>query len=952
MAGKNAPFTLSEAGRTVRVFIADAEHPGAIRVARLFAADLAALAGSPVGLEVGKRPAGRPAGSPARAAVVGTLGRGGFVDALAESGAIDASAVRGGRERYLRCVVAKPLPEPLGDLDSVLVIAGSDKRGTIYGMLDLSASLGVSPWSWWADVPIPSRPDLVLEDPFFVSRSPAVLYRGIFLNDEEPCLGRWAREKFGGLNAAFYERVFELVLRLGGNFLWPAMWGKSFFEDDPASPALADELGVVIGTSHHEPLCRAHDEWRRHGSGPWNYEANSETLKEFWRDGYARSSGREVVATVGMRGDGDEPMSEAENIALLERIVRDQREIVREVSGRGPEEQPQAWAVYKEVQKYYDAGMRVPEDATIVLADDNWGNVRRLPPRSGVGRAGGWGMYYHVDYVGGPRCYKWLPTSQDSRIWEQMRLCYEAGIDRLWVLNVGDLKPCENAIDFFLAMARDADRLGAAELEEYPRAWAARQFGEKHAAEIAAIAMEYERLSSRRKPELLSARTYSLVDFHEAERVQAEHERLLERAERALVALGSEYASAYHELVLHPVRALANLHEMYFALARNALYAKQGRASANRQGALAEERFRKDADLSRAYNEDLEGGKWRHMMDQTHIGYTYWRDPEYDILPATEAVAAAEAARMGVAVEGSESSWPGGEGGPALPALDPYAGSERCIEVFNRGLEPFSFRAVPSADWLCVAPAEGRVGEDARLAVTVDWAKAPAGSAQARIAISGTDGALIEVAVRAEKPAAPESRAPGAASGAAEGFIEGDGCVAIEAEHYSRASGGSGLSWTRVPRLGRTLSAMTVFPAPARAGAWAPGSTEAGADAPFLEYRVWLHGECDVEVEAFTSPPQDLFKTGGLRYSVAFDGAEPRLVFLPGESEGEAWETSVSDNASRSLTRHGRLGPGWHVLRYRAEDPALPLQRLVVWTRPRRHSYLGPPESAFLGARG
>jgi hypothetical protein len=930
MAAQSASFALAEAGRPLGVFVSDADYPAALRAARLLAADLSALAGSEAELSLGRRPSGR------RAVVAGTLGRGGPVDALADAGLIPAAAIRGGRERYLRRVVRGSLPGPLAGLEEALVVAGCDRRGTVYGLLDLSAELGVSPWSWWADVPIPARPDLVLEDPDFESAEPAVRWRGIFLNDEEPCLGRWARESFGGLNAAFYERVFELILRLGGNFLWPAMWSKSFFEDDPANPALADEMGIVVGTSHHEPMCRAHDEWRRHGSGPWNYEANAETLRSFWREGYERSLGREAVVTVGMRGDGDEPMSEADNIALLERIVRDQRGIIAEVSGRPPEEQPQAWAVYKEVQRYYDRGMRVPDDATVILADDNWGDVRRLPPPSGVGRPGGWGMYYHVDYVGGPRSYKWLPTSQASRIWEQMRLCYEAGIDRLWILNVGDLKPCENSIDLFMSMARNAGRADESWLERYRTDWARRQFGAESAGEIAAIVDEYERLAARRKPELLSAHTYSLADFREAERVGAEHAALVGRAESVGAALGPEYASAYLELVLHPVRALANLHEMYFALARNALYARQGRASANRQAELARELFRKDAELSAAYNEALEGGKWRHMMDQTHIGATYWRDPECDVLPATAETAAAAAASMGVAVEGSDAE---------LLALDPYAGSERWIEVFNRGLEPFSFRAVPSARWLRVEPSEGCLGEDARLAVRVDWEIAPAETAEATIEIAGSEGGVVEVRVRAERGAVPPPGDEG-------GFVEGDGCVAIEAEHFARSSAGAPLSWTRVPRLGRTLSAMTVFPAPARSPASGPSGPSGAEAAPWLEYRLWLRRECEVEVEVFASPPQDLFGTGGLRYAVAFDGAEPRVLRLDGASGGEEWEKAVSDNASRSLTRHGTLAPGWHVLRYFAVDPALPLQRLVAWTGPRRDSYLGPPESAFVGPRG
>jgi hypothetical protein len=939
-------FVLAQGGKPCSVYIDETDYPAAVRAARLFAGDLEALTGSPPVLAVGGSQGAGPVLHGPRAVVAGTLGRGGLIDALAERGRIAAERIRGGRERYLRAVVEGPLPEPLAGVSSALVVAGSDRRGTVYGLLDLSAELGVSPWAWWADVPVQRRTDIVLNSPELVSRQPAVRYRGIFLNDEEPCLGVWAREKFGGLNAAFYEKVFELILRLGGNFLWPAMWGKSFFEDDPASLGLADEMGVVIGTSHHEPMCRAHDEWRRHGTGPWNYEKNKEVLRKFWREGYARSFGTEMVTTVGMRGDGDEPMSEEENVALLERIVSDQRAIIAEVSGGDPAEQPQAWAVYKEVQGYYDRGMRVPDDVTIVFADDNWGNMRRLPPRSETSRTGGYGMYYHLDYVGGPRCYKWIATTQISRIWEQMHEAYEAGVDRLWILNVGDLKPYEYSIDFFLRLARDADIFDVSALERFPKNWAAQQFGEEYAQEIGSILEDYARLSSRRKPELLSEECYSLVDYREAERVQSELSELLERAERVGRNLPAECADAYYQLVLHPARALENIHALYFARGRNALYAAQGRSSAEKQADLAALRFEKDAEFSRFYNEDLSGGKWRHMMDQTHIGYGYWRDPPRNVPPPRIVVEAPKEAAMGVAIEGSSSSWPGGRKNASLPTLDPYAGRERWIEVFNRGRSPFSFKASPSAPYLCVEPSEGEIGGDTRLRVSVEWSEAPEGFSCPRIEIAGSEGTIVQVMVPIDKYAALSAPEGG-------GFVEGDGCVAIEAEHFARAVGGSGLSWTSVPRLGRTLSAMTVFPIPARklaGGTGAASTNSAGtqADAPYLEYRLWLRRDCEVQVEVLVSPPQDLFATGGMRYSIAFDDESPKVRKLNGESDGEEWEISVSDNAARGITNHGPLKSGWHTLRYTAVDPALPLQRIIVWTRPRRSSYLGPPESFFM----
>src|SRR4030042_422944 len=366
---------------------------------------------------------------------------------------------------------------------------------------------------------------------------PAVKYRGIFIHDEAPALSGWVYENYGGFNHQFYTRVFELILRLKANFLWPAMWGRAFYDDDPLNPKLADEYGVVIGTSHHEPMMRAHDEWRRYGSGPWNYEANENKLKEFWREGIQRMGSYESIVTLALRGDGDEPMSEESNIALLERIVSDQRDILKETTGKNPEEIPQVWALYKEEQEYYDKGMRVPDDVTLLLCDDNWGNIRKLPPQNEKKRTGGYGIYYHFDYVGGPRNYKWLNTNTIPRIWEQMHLAYQYGADKIWIVNVGDIKPMEFPIEFFLDYARNPEAWNAENLDEYTVLWAKQYFGEEFEAEIAEILSKYTKYNSRRKPELLSPETYSLINYREAETVVREYN-----------SLAYEAALIYHQI--------------------------------------------------------------------------------------------------------------------------------------------------------------------------------------------------------------------------------------------------------------------------------------------------------------------------------------------------------------------------------------------------------------------
>jgi hypothetical protein len=500
-----------------------------------------------------------------------------------------------------------------------LVIAGSDKRGTIFGIYDLSAEIGVSPSYWWADVPVRKHPSLYVLPGRYTLGEPKVKYRGIFINDEAPALSGWAREKFGGFNHRFYEQAFELVLRMKGNYLWPAMWGSSFADDDSLSPRLADEYGVVMGTSHHEPLTRAQAEWRRYGKGPWNYEQNDSVLREFWRGGIRRMGTRENIVTIGMRGDGDEPMTEGTAISLLERIVADQRKIIAEETGKDASRTPQLWALYKEVHDYYDQGMRVPDDVTLLFADDNWGNIRRLPAATDRGRRGGVGVYYHFDYVGGPRNYKWINTNPIAGVWEQMHLAYALGATRIWIVNVGDIKPVEFPTQFFLDYAWNPELWPAERLPEYTRRWATRTFGAEHAIEIADIVTTYSKFNGRRKPELLSPDTYSLTNYGEAETVVAEYNALVQRAERISASLPAEYRDAFYQLVLHPVQASANLNELYVTVAKNRLYAQQGRAATKDLADRGRTLFERDAQISRYYNTQLAGSKWSHMMQRIRL---------------------------------------------------------------------------------------------------------------------------------------------------------------------------------------------------------------------------------------------------------------------------------------------------------------------------------------------
>lgn len=560
------------------------------------------------------------------AILVGTIGHSAAIDQLVKQKRINGNLLKGKREKFIITLT-----------DGQLVIAGSDRRGTIYGIYELSQQMGVSPWYDWADVPVEHHDSIFVNKGIYTDGEPAVRYRGIFLNDEAPCLTSWVKNTYGtGYgDHRFYQRVFELVLRLRGNMMWPAMWGWAFYADDPENEKTADEMGVVMSTSHHEPMARNHQEYARNrkGWGPWNYQKNKANLQKFFREGIERMKGTEQIVTIGMRGDGDEAMSEEADTKLMTNIINDQRRIIADVTGRQASETPQVWALYKEVLDYYDKGMKVPDDVTLLLCDDNWGNVRRVPNAKERKRKGGWGLYYHVDYVGAPRNSKMLNVTPVQNPWEQLTLAYENGIDRLWILNVGDLKPMEYPISQFMDMAWNPRKYDVNNITRHTRDWCAQQFGESQADEAARILNLICKYNGRCTPEMLDKNTYSLENG-EWQEVVNQYLQLEADALRQYNSLPVSYHDAYRQIILFPIEMMSNLHQMYFAQAQNHALYKQGNPKANVWADECERLFKRDSLICDYYNHKMAGGKWNGMMTQKHIGYKSWNDDfEKDTCP-------------------------------------------------------------------------------------------------------------------------------------------------------------------------------------------------------------------------------------------------------------------------------------------------------------------------------
>ena len=558
--------------------------------------------------------------------LVGTIGHSAAIDQLIKQKRINGNLLKGKREKFIITIV-----------DNQLVIAGSDRRGTIYGIYELSQQMGVSPWYDWADVPVEHHDSIFANKGIYTDGEPAVRYRGIFLNDEAPCLTSWVKNTYGTEygDHRFYQRVFELVLRLRGNMMWPAMWGWAFYADDAENEKTADEMGVVMSTSHHEPMARNHQEYARNrkGWGPWNYQKNKANLQKFFREGIERMKGTEQIVTIGMRGDGDEAMSAEADTKLMTNIINDQRKFIAEVTGKKASETPQVWALYKEVLDYYDKGMKVPDDVTLLLCDDNWGNVRRVPNAQERKHKGGWGLYYHVDYVGAPRNSKMLNCTPVQNPWEQLTLAYENGIDRLWILNVGDLKPMEYPISQFMDIAWNPHKYAVNQITDHTRDWCAQQFGESQADEAARLLNLICKYNGRCTPEMLDKNTYNLENGEWLEVVN-QYLKIEADALRQYNSLPAAYHDAYRQIILFPIEVMSNLHQMYFAQAQNNALYKQGNPKANVWADECERLFKRDSIICDYYNHKMSGGKWNGMMTQKHIGYTSWNDAfEKDTCP-------------------------------------------------------------------------------------------------------------------------------------------------------------------------------------------------------------------------------------------------------------------------------------------------------------------------------
>jgi Glycosyl hydrolase family 115/Gylcosyl hydrolase family 115 C-terminal domain len=996
-----ADFALVSRRSAAPIVVSADDYPGAVRAVGDLRADIKRVTGVRPAVSHSHIPTGRDV------VLIGTIGHSPLIDRLVAAKKLDVSGIAGKWETSIEQVVQHPLP----GVPRAFVIAGSDQRGTIYGTYDVSKQIGVSPWYWWDDVTPTHHNALYVLPGRHTQGTPAVKYRGYFINDENPATGEWAPGAFGpgkdpnypgGLNHNYYAKVFELALRLKANYVWPAVWGRAFEEDDPQNQATATAYGIVMGTSHEAPMMRGIEEWNRHavpavrdsngnittpghdpygGTGEWSFVHNAKALEAYWADGIKRmvKENAEGVVTLGMRGNGDTALSDGAGSDLMTSIISAQRKILAEQTGKDPATIPQVWTLYKEVLRYWDQGLRPPDDVTVVFTDDNWGNIRQLPDQKLPPRSGGYGLYYHFDYVGGGRNYKWVDTASMQNTWDQLHQAYAYGDDRLWMANGGDIKNNEESLQFFLDYAWNPKALPLDKVGDWETRYAAENFGSPQAAQIAGVLNSYGQLQSRRKPELLNrkitvdptkdlatdssavvyddqATPFSISDYQELDHATADWKRLAAQAEAIGRRLPANKQNAYYELVLYEVKATANLYALRDAEFTNILYAQQGRALTNQLADATEARFADDQAMSAYYNNTLAGGKWQGFQTQPHIDYgdvarygpdAPWQQPQVNnvaiedvIFPAVQRITLPSAADMGVSIDGSDQWWPNAKTPAVLPSFSPYqAQPAQYIDVFNRGSAAFDYTITPSVPWLKVSHSQGSVDKQIRATLRVDWSRAPNGTTHVPITVTGPNGSVVVEAVVEN---------PDVARGSVKGFVEANGYVSMNGPDYTRAVNSNGITWTTIPDIGKTDGGVEPFPVTATT------QTPGGAS-PRLEFTMTTFSSGPVKVLAYLSPRNDVLAHGGLQYAVSIDGEAPQLVNIntaTGASDAtmnRQWERNTSNNVNLTETTHVIAAPGVHTLKFWMVDPTVVLQKLTVDMGGVEASYLGPPESRQVG---
>lgn len=914
-----------------------------------------------------------------RVILMATVGQSPLLERLEKDGKVSLEQIRGKREVYQMQIVETPFAE-CPEVKEMLVIAGSDKRGTIYGMFGLSERLGVSPLIYFGDAAPEKKeaPFVELSD-VFVSKEPSVKYRGFFINDEWPAFGNWCMEKFGGVNAKAYRKIFELLLRLKGNYLWPAMWRSSFSEDGPGllNAELADTLGVIMGLSHHEPMCRAGVEWQNqyesYGTdSTWSFISNAEAITKFWEDGILRNKPFENVITIGMRGENDsklmpENATLRDNIEVIKKAIRTQHDLIKKHINPDLAKVPRMLAIYKEVEDYYFGdetceGLKDWDelsDTIFLLSDDNYGHLRALPTEETRNHPGGYGMYYHFDYHGAPVSYEWMNCNRLTKTWEQMTQAYESGVREMWIVNVGDLKAVEYPLCYFMELAYDYENWGSSatnRTEDFAKRWIDKQFGNRLSAtqkeQMAEVLEGYTKWNAARSPEAMREGIYHSVHFKESDWVWEQVHRVMETAEQLNRELTGEALVTYQSIIYYPAMASLNLVLMYVEAGINKELAKRGCVHAN---VYRERVIRRILDDSRYVEEyhRANGGKWNHCMSSAHTGFRGWDDKDWTY-PTVETVVPIPGGKAVVSFRGSEEYHLGAHWQDRGPLIsDDFTRpdtKEVLFDIDSRGDVSFSYEVEFDRPWLLCSEKNGRVevGEGGRktLAFTVDR-RLLCGKEEAavtvRIAFDNGQKTHSKLLFVAEECCIPEQEGKKAKYL----FVERQGYCSIRAEHFSEKKDVDGKGFQVISYLGREGAAVKAFPA--------MEVYENPENAPHVKYTFLAEQTGTYKLDLHVLSRNPVVKGGRMRFAVSANEEAPQEIYSVSEQYytewfHKEWADGVLDHA-RVVTTEVAVREGKNDIYVYAGEPGVILEKLVLYPADRElpESYFGPAESYFVG---
>lgn len=957
----------------MRICLEQSAFPGVIRVTEKVAHDVELVSGKKPQILVEKEiPETLESSGEDWTIIAATKGKSSFLKKLEEAGSAELKELEQKRECY-----AWIFPEIKNRTKSnLLVIAGSDKRGTIYGLFHLSEMLGVSPFVDWCGLMPPKQEKIELrEDMACISKEPSVRYRGFFINDEWPAFGNWCNHNFGGFNAKAYDHVFELLLRLKGNYLWPAMWSARFADDGPGllNAELADEYGIIMGMSHHEPCLRQGEEYKYlrgknsvYGDA-WNFRTNREGITKFWEDGLKRSGKFENVITVGMRGEADTAImgknaTLEDNIQLLRDVLKTQKKLIQEHVNPDLTRVPRMIALYKEVEEFFYGdektkglmGAEELEDVILMLCDDNYGNLRTLPTEEMRKHAGGYGMYYHLDYHGWPVSYEWINSSYLPKIWEQMSMAYDFGVREFWMVNVGDIATQEFPLSFFLDMAYDFDRWGSRALnctQEYTRKWVRQQFGsveEETQDTIADILEQYTKIIHRRRPEALNPETYHPVQEKESSRIFEEAEQLLKKLQdvyETIEKTNPQNLSAFIALVYYPAFGTMNLVKMQILAGWNHYYANLGAVCANDYVDEVERCMEQDRKAVEMYHQ-MDQGRWYGMGMSQHIGFTHWNEDECRN-PVVMRVIPLKKRSILVAADGTAQH---AEGSPWLDNtmklkdfLNPDC-TRASVTLYSRSDLKAEYKVLKKPGWLSVEPMEGWLDgvsqKKVRLNLTLIKQRLPETN-------QDTIQDSLEIATPEGKCEITVPVYTGNLQDKKNVFVDTMGYLSIEAAHYVNSVPGNykdrQVKFENLQGYGKTNSAMKAFPSDA--------CTVPGQDAPYLEYQFVLEESGTYEAEFYMQPSNPVTRENQLLYAVRINEEMTETVnavekdYQVGD-QAEKWAEGVLSQIRRQ-TVSIKCRAGFNTLRVYHVTPGFVLEKIVIYPMGEKpeESYLGPAET-------